>query len=325
MPETMVDSRIIKDAVRLACRAPSLHNSQPWRWEADRDGLQLFLDRTRVVQSTDRSGREAIISCGAVLDHLRVAIAAAGWSSTVDRFPNPNNPDHLATVSFLPMDFVTDAHRRRADAILLRRTDRLPLAAPPDWEAVELMLRAGLDDETYLDVLAEDARPQLADASQLSEALRLYDSPYHAELSWWTAAFEPIDGIPYSSLISAAESERVEVGRTFPVTRHGERRPGIDDDRATVLVLSTDGDGPENALRCGEAMSAVLLECTMAGLATCTVTHVTEIDAARELVAALTGRAALPQLLIRAGLAPALEQLPPPTPRRPLDDVLRFC
>jgi hypothetical protein len=77
MPETMVDRRIIKDAVRLACRAPSLHNSQPWRWEADRDGLQLFLDRTRVVQSTDRSGREAIISCGAVLDHLRVAIAAA--------------------------------------------------------------------------------------------------------------------------------------------------------------------------------------------------------------------------------------------------------
>jgi hypothetical protein len=46
-------------------------------------------------------------------------------------------------------------------------------------------------------------------------------------------------------------------------------------------------------------MSAVLLECTMAGLATCTVTHVTEIGVARELVAALTGRAALPQLLIR--------------------------
>jgi nitroreductase len=325
MPDTMVDSRIIKDAVRLACRAPSLHNSQPWRWMADRDGLHLFLDRARVVQSTDRAGREAIISCGAVLDHLRVAMAAAGWSSAVDRFPNPNNRDHLASVSFAPMTFVTDAHGRRADAILLRRTDRLPFATPLDWDSVERLVRAELDNETYLDVLADDARSQLAEASHLTEALRLYDSRYHAELDWWTAPFEAIDGIPHSSLISAAESERVEVGRAFPVTRRGERRPGIDDDRATVLVLSTDDDGPEDALRCGEAMSAVLLESTMAGLATCTVTHVTEIDAARQIVAALTGRSALPQLLIRVGLAPALEQFPPPTPRRPLDDVLRFC
>jgi nitroreductase len=325
MTDTMVDSRIIRDAVQLACRAPSLHNSQPWRLEVDDEGLQLFLDRTRVVQSTDRSGREAVISCGALLHHLRVAMEAAGWSSTVDRFPNPNNHDHLATVTFAPMDFVTDAHRRRADAILSRRTDRLPMTAPPDWDAVESLVRAGLDEGVYLDVLAEDARPQLGDASQLAEALRLYDSTYHAELNWWTAPFEVTDGIPHSSLISAAESERVEVNRAFPMTRHGERRPAIADDRATILVLSTDADSPDDALRCGEAMSDILLECTTAGLATCTVTHVTEIPAAREVVAAQTGRAALPQLLIRVGLAPALEELPPPTPRRPLEDVLRFC
>ena len=121
MPDTMVDTEVIKSAVQLACRAPSLHNSQPWRWVADGASLKLFVDRDRVVHSTDRSGREAIISCGVVLDHLRVAIAAAGWKANVERFPNPNNLDHLATVDFSPMDFVTDAHRRRADAILSRR------------------------------------------------------------------------------------------------------------------------------------------------------------------------------------------------------------
>jgi nitroreductase len=30
MPAAMVDTELIKDAVRSACRAPSLHNSQPW-------------------------------------------------------------------------------------------------------------------------------------------------------------------------------------------------------------------------------------------------------------------------------------------------------
>jgi hypothetical protein len=32
MPDTMVDAEVLKDAVQLACLAPSLHNSQPWQW-----------------------------------------------------------------------------------------------------------------------------------------------------------------------------------------------------------------------------------------------------------------------------------------------------
>ena len=89
--DTMVDTEVIKDAVRLACRAPSLHNSQPWRWVAEGNALQLFVDPDRVVCSTDRRAGRRCISCGAVLDHFRVAMAAAGWTANVDRFPNPNN------------------------------------------------------------------------------------------------------------------------------------------------------------------------------------------------------------------------------------------
>ena len=131
MPDTMVDAEVLKDAVHLACRAPSLHNSQPWQWVADSAGLQLCVDRSRILYSTDnKSGREALISCGAVLDHLRVAMAAAGWTANVDRFANPNNLDHLASIDLSPVSLVTDGHRRRADAILRRRTDRLPFRRP---------------------------------------------------------------------------------------------------------------------------------------------------------------------------------------------------
>ena len=100
MHGTLVDVKVITDAVRLACRAPSLHNSQPWRLDVDGKGVHLFLDTSRIMPSTDRSAREAIISCGALLDHLRVAMAAAGWKAHVDRFPNPNNLDiwHLSNL-----------------------------------------------------------------------------------------------------------------------------------------------------------------------------------------------------------------------------------
>lgn len=319
----MLDPEVIRDAVQLACRAPSLHNSQPWRWVVEGDQLHLFLDPARLLHSADRSGREAVISCGAMLDHLRVSLAAAGWTAHTDRLPDPNHRDHLATVTVTPMEFVTEAHRRRADAILLRRTDRLPMATVPDWESFEPLMRARLEAGVQLDVLADDLHPQLAEASQLTEALRLYDSSYHTELGWWTTPFEIGEGIPQSSLVSAAESERVGLGRSFTVTRGAERRPTIEGDRATIVVLSTDGDDRLDALRSGEAMSAVLLEATMAGLATCTVTHVTELPPSRALIGGLLEREARPQVLIRIGLAPAIEQVPPPTPRRPLEQVLQ--
>jgi hypothetical protein len=325
MPDTLVDTDVLRAAVQLACRAPSLHNSQPWHWVAEGAVLHLYIDRSRILYSADKTGREAHISCGAVLDHLRVAMAAAGWTANVDRFPDPNNLDHLASLDFSPMKPVTDVHRLRADAILHRRTDRLPYAPPRNWESFKPMLHNAVHAETvHLDVIADELRPELARASQLTESLRLYDSSYHTELDWWTGHFENSDGIPRTSLVSAAENDRVDVGRSFAVGAHNERRVGTGADQSEVLVLSTDHDTREDALRCGEALSAVLLECTCAGFATCTLTHITELWSSRNLVGTLTGRPAMPQVLIRVGEAPVLGEAPPMTPRRPLGEVLTF-
>lgn len=325
MAKTMFDSATLTHAVQLASRAPSLHNTQPWRLVADGSGVHLHLDPSRVMTATDRSSREAVISCGVLLDHLRVAMAAAGWATSVDRFPNPNDLDHLATLQFSPMDFVTDAHRRRADAILARRTDRLPMAGYADWDSFEVLLRARLEDgPVHLDVLAEEMRADVAEAAALTETLRLYDSAYHSELAWWTTPFATEDGIPQSALISAAESERVAVARTFPVTSHSDRRPSVHDDSATLVVLSTDGYSRADALDTGEALSALLLECTMTGLSTCPVSHVTELHASRDIIGTLIGRDACPQVLVRIGIAPTLSDAPPPTPRRTVDTFLTF-
>lgn len=323
MPAPLVETEAVKDAVSAACRAPSLHNIQPWRWVLDGDELQLFLDPSRTL-SSDRSGRESVIGCGAALDHLRVAMSASGMQINVERFPNPNDPDHLASVRFAPMDFVTEGHRRRAAAIWVRRSDRLPLAEPAEWGSFEPVLRSRIERyRVHLDVLPEEARPRLAQASKFAESLRLYDSTYHAELQRWTKPFEESAGIPYSSLASGAEGDRVDVGRVFP-HGHGQARRGhIREDRAKIVVVSTDADTRADALEAGEALSTVLLECTMAGMATCPLTHLTEVQAAREIVETLMGRDAVPQILIRIGHAPATEDPPPLTRRRPLADVLK--
>lgn len=325
MRDTIVDTEVIRSAVQLACRAPSLHNSQPWHWVLEGPTLHLFVDAERAPVYTDTSGREALFGCGAVLDHLRVAMAAAGWKANVDRFPNPNNLHHLASIDFSAMDFVTDGHRLRADAILLRRTDRLPFEPPPDWDPVEQTMRNSVSGGSVrIDVVPDELRPELAEASQLTESLRLYDSAYHAELSNWTTNFDSSKGIPQSSLLSAAEGDRVDIGRNFPVTHHPERRIEVAEDHSKIIVLSTLDATRDSVLRCGEMLSAVLLDATMAGLATCTLTHITELPASREILSTLIGENATPQILVRAGRAPSIEDVPPPTPRRPIEEVLEI-
>jgi nitroreductase len=321
MSMTTVATDVLARAVALACRAPSYHNSQPWHWVADHDGLHLFLDPNRIVQ-TDLHERQALISCGAVLDHLRVAMAAAGCRAAINWLPDPDNVEHLASIDFAELAEVTEEHRRRADAIATRRSDRLPLGPVMHWAGFETALRKRIDDTVALvDVVSDAGRRELVEANVLTNALRFYDSSYFSTLQRWTAPFESGEGIPYESLVSAAEGDRVDLGRSFPLSHHPERREEVPVDLSTILVISAHGETRRDTLGCGETLSTVLLEATVAGLATCTLTHLTELSSSRHLVEESTGRA-FPQVLVRVGEAPAHEQFPPPTPRRPLADVL---
>jgi Nitroreductase family len=110
----------------------------------------------------------------------------------------------------------------------------------------------------------------------------------------------------------------------FPVVHRPERRTEISEDQALILVLSTDHNDRADALAAGEALSATLLDCTMAGFATCPVTHPTEHDDTRDLIRSLMGRDAVPQVLVRVGVVPLAGKAPKPTPRRPLSEVLRL-
>ena len=326
MPAEAPDSRVIRDTVALACHAPSLHNTQPWRWIAEGAGLQLWADPYRLVHATDHAGRELTLSCGAVLDHVRVALAAVGWDSTTERLPDPAQPDHLATLGFRPAEAVTEAQRQRSAAILRRHTDRLPFDAPSAWPGLEAALRRVVESyEVLFDVVTDDARPALAEASRLTETLRRYDTSYQDELRWWTSPFASDMGVPQSELVSSSEAARVDVGRTFPPAGGGGRHAAVDHDRSKIVVLSTRHDDTRlDVLRCGEALSAVLLECTVAGMATCTLTHMTELAPSRDIIRQLTGSPGQPQLLIRVGKSPAKDPHPGGTARRPLTEVLEI-
>ena len=323
-PEDRISVDELTAITELACRAPSLHNSQPWRWVFDRGTLHLFADHDRVARHTDTTGSEVLMSCGAALDHLRVAAAAAGWQTAIARFPSPHDRNHLASIALRSAGRVDKHDDALAHAILQRRTDRFAFTAPEPWADLERRLLATLaDTPVKMDVIGDSGRPALADASRRSEENRRNDASYRYELLWWTHHSRSNEGIPPTALPSPAQAAQIDVARDFPTYDNDNMTPKAQRDHSKILILSTYDDSQENVLSCGEALSRVLLECTAAGLATCTLTHMMEVHASREIVRRLVGmHRSEPQVLIRVGGKTDLVSPAVFTRRRPIAEVL---
>ncbi|WP_067674984.1 Acg family FMN-binding oxidoreductase [Nocardia miyunensis] len=320
---TAPDIRTIETAVRRAARAPSLHNSQPWHWIFDGFLLHLYSDPDRRLLAADPRGRQQFIGCGAALHHARTVFATLGWHTDTIRLPDTSRMDHLAEIDFRPWSDPPPGIARRAAAIECRHSDRLPMLPPTAWTDLVHALRGLVTPhDLTLDVLPDEIRPQLAAVSERAAAARRYDMFYQQEIRWWSGHSGTSEGVPPTALASDAEFARVDVGRSFPRPSHSERRAEVRD-RSALVVLSSYEDSITQWLRTGEALSAVLLECTAAGLATCPLTHITELPAGRQTVAAMLPHQASPQVIVRIGTAPDGEQ-PPPTPRRPLDEIFEI-
>ncbi|MGX7829607.1 Acg family FMN-binding oxidoreductase [Actinokineospora sp. 24-640] len=316
------DDETLRSAITLACRAPSVHNTQPWAWVTGEHSLHLMADRTRWLTATDPHGRDLLMSCGAALHHLRVALAAQGWS-TVDLLIDPVDRDHLAALSLQPS---LPQGAPLAAAIPLRRTDRRRYSARPvPDEAIAALVRAASDFAvTAVPIEDRDDRLEVA-VSLLAGATRQQaDQRIHRELTYWAGRTGGLpEGVSAASALPGAPRHGGVPMRYFPsgVLDDPLRGPG-EPDAALLLFLTTGDDSPTAWLRAGEAMSAVLLTATALGLASCPLSQNVEVDGIRaRLRARVLFGAGEPQLVIRVGYAAEKAAALPVTPRRPVNEV----
>ncbi|MEV4347509.1 nitroreductase family protein [Actinoplanes sp. NPDC049596] len=314
-----MDARVLVRCVEAATLAPSLHNSQPWRFRIDGDAVEVYADRLRQLEVLDPAGRELMISVGAAVFTLRVAMREAGWIPGVETFPDDHRPDLVARVFPEQSARPGPGARELAAAIPRRHTNRRPFAsAVVPAGAIEKLEKAAGHEDVMLTVAGPASRTVIVSLGRTAAERLSRRGGYFAELNRWTRPFPGRrDGIPPSAIGPWDAMERVPM-RDFGVvspqpSRRGERFEAY----PTIVVLSTHGDGPEQWLRAGQAMQRVLLVATGLGLATTPVSQPVEIASIREVLSdPKTGRWA--QMLIRLGYgAPAAA-----TPRRPLTDVL---
>src|SRR5512142_1045892 len=118
---------LLSGAAAAAARcAPSILNTQPWRWRVHPDRLELFAEPSRQLGATDPDGRLLILSCGTVLHQACVALAARGWTARISRTPGLRTTDPLAVLHSFEHTAITPAAIQQAQAMRTRYTDRRP-------------------------------------------------------------------------------------------------------------------------------------------------------------------------------------------------------
>lgn len=323
MDRGLPDDYTVRAALALAVRAPSVHNSQPWRWRVGHRTVHLYADRERQLPGTDPDGRDLLISCGAALHHLRVGFAALGWRAEVHHLPNAGEPDHLASIELHRHEPGT-AEIVLAAAIPRRRTDRRRHSSwtVPSGYLGELAARAA-DEGTVFRTAADPARYHLAEAIREAASAHAHDPAYRTELAAWSGRYESLDGVPAANVPGQDPAPGALPGRHFAEPRLAQSVTAAGEGDETVLaLLSTASDDPMSRLRAGEATSAVLLTATTFGLATCPLTEALEIRDIRDRVRTQVTGENFPQMVFRLGWAPVNADPLPATPRRPLDEVV---
>ena len=77
-----VNDTVFRQLVTAATRAPSGHNSQPWRFHATADGITILPDPARTLPAVDGDQRELLISLGCALENLCLHATTLHYTST---------------------------------------------------------------------------------------------------------------------------------------------------------------------------------------------------------------------------------------------------
>jgi nitroreductase len=304
-------------AAAMAGLAPSIHNTQPWRLVVEPPVLEVHTESSRWLTELDPLGHMMLVSCGAVMHHAIVALAADGWRTEIDRSVGPE-ASVLARVRVTGRGEPDPVAVRRLAAITRRRTDRRAVPAEPvPTDALAAVVEAATGAGSQVHVLGREQVVELAVAMERAMRAEDTDDRQRAELARWVGGVRPDGtGVPGTAIPTDPPQTTVP-GRDFGIA--GTLAPGTGHDESAVYaVLYGTGDTSIDWLRAGEALSAAWLDAVDHGLTLTPVSAPAEIASTRLLLQRLVSDVGHPYLVFRLGVAPA-DAPPPHTPRLPVD------
>ncbi|MCU0372820.1 MAG: nitroreductase family protein [Ignavibacteria bacterium] len=316
--------------VRYAILAPSGHNTQPWTFEVHEESLNLYADRTRALPVIDPDDRELIISCGAALTNLLVAMKYFGFEPHVEYIPNEADNDLLATVSIKTRDYQpTDLDTTLFKAIKNRRTNRLPFAEEViDGYTKQKLINIVSEDKDIKFTVIEDAnlKEELTKLIEQGDKIQAQNKSFCRELAQWVHPnrTNSKDGIPGYAF---GMGDLISFGSPFFIgnLNWGDIQAGRDRNlikgSPVLALMETKTDTPLDWMKTGVALSKLLLRAASQGIAASYLNQPLEVPELFSKMKELLGSNTYPQLILRMGYGKEVKS----TPRRDVEDVLKLA
>jgi nitroreductase len=294
----------VSRVLTAAARAPSVHNTQPWRFHLSPSAIGLHSDPERRLKVADPDGVEMRMSCGAALFNMRMALLQLGVLPAVTAMPDPGRPEFLASIRHAGHKRANPEEAALAQAITRRDTSRRSFSDDPVSTAHQHNLRTAAHREgARLFLLDDPARRELGELSVRAHRMQMDDPAFRAELAAWSGdTGRRTDGVPARTGGPAATARDVWVLRDFtggsppmPAGHAGYEEAPL------IAVLSVYTGGPGCDLRAGEALQRVLLGATVDGLDVSLVSQLIEVPEIRELTRRLVGASVSPHAVLRIG------------------------
>jgi nitroreductase len=306
--------------VQYAIKAPSAHNSQPWRFEVcGASSVRVHGDRSRQLPIGDADGRELVMSCGAAIENFVVAARAFGFDTAVAPLPDTGEPDCLAALALSPGEWPTDEESLLFDAIDVRRNARGSLGGLPiDPEIVSaLAASAACRNAMFVTMNAAPTRVRLRTLIEEGDRRLFANAPWRSELASWIHRPRVGDGISIGQ--APAPLARLAV-RTFDLGPRVARSDGALAQEAPLLaVITTGSDSTIDWLAAGRALERVLLTAARYGLQAGFLNQPCQVAELRQQLQALILDVGHPQVVLRLGRPAEAVRL---SPRRDLSAVL---
>jgi hypothetical protein len=279
-----------------------------------------------MLPGVDSQGRELIISCGVALFYLRLAIRHFGYAAAVQVFPQGEKSDLLARIALGERCPPTADEERLFHALKRRHTHRLPFSRWSVPAALREALQAAVAQEGAHLMFVQDSAPRWDLTDMVAEADRLQwaDPQFQQDKAAWVRLPPTTapDGVPSTNL-GLGDMAAFTRHRTAPGSPPGEDQANYDRPLVAgaplLALLGTARDTRRDWLIAGQALGRLLLVAAADGVTASFLNQPIQVTALRRQVSAMIDEECCPQLLLRLGYGHAV----PPTPRRPVEAVLR--
>jgi len=296
--------------VAAAVWAPSVQNTQPWRFVDEAGQLSLYADAGRQLTAADPVGREMLISCGAALFTARLALRSLGLIPEHRMLPDPAEPLLIAKLSWRRQADPVADELRLFRQIWQRRSHRGGFDPVPLTQRFLATLCSGAEhDGAKLRLVCDAAEvAALAAVARTAEQASRLDGLRVREAATWAPppGSRRSDGVPATSyparpprLVPDFPTRDFAHGRSWglPPSSAQARAQWI----GQVCMLTTTGDDPVDWVNAGQALQRLLLTSSACGVSAALHTQPIEFDWLRASIRTQLAGGDYPQLVLRLG------------------------